>query len=154
MVHPMRIWGHKHLRFVTHCHGRIAVFCSWDPDYSPRSACPPERSSESHSTGHLQVLIFAKVTVSPLFLIGEVEKNTHGVIPRMANSILHQRRSTPGRFSIEPSVSSSYGMDVIALTGMSRSGPKTDIPQSGKSGQGEQARSAGGVGIGHGVMWD
>jgi len=88
MVHPMRIWGHKHLRFVTHCHGRIAVFCSWDPDYSPRSACPPERS----------------MTVSPLFLIGEVEKNTHGVIPRMANSILHQRRSTPGRFSIEPSV--------------------------------------------------
>jgi hypothetical protein len=60
--------------------------------------------------------------------------------------------SGPGESSIEPSVSSSYGMNMITLTGMSGSGSKIEIPLSGKSGQGEQAGSAGAVVMVHGVI--
>jgi hypothetical protein len=45
--------------------------------------------------------------------------------------------------SFNSSVSSSYGIDMLALTGTSRKGSKIEILLSGKSGQGEQARSAG-----------
>jgi hypothetical protein len=45
--------------------------------------------------------------------------------------------------SFKPRVSGSYGIDMIALTGTSRKGSKIEILLSGKSGQGEQAESAG-----------
>jgi hypothetical protein len=45
----------------------------------------------------------------------------------MANSVDDLRMSSPGGPSIEPSVSSSYGIDMIALTGMSRKGSEIEI---------------------------
>ena len=50
---------------------------------------------------------------------------------------------------LSPRVSSSYEIDMIALTGM---WSKIEILLGGKSGPGEQAGSAA-VGIVHGVMW-
>jgi len=50
----------------------------------------------------------------------------------MANFINNLRMSSPLL-----SMSSSYGIDMIALAGMSREGSKIEIPLCGKSGQGE-----------------
>jgi hypothetical protein len=82
--------------------------------------------------------------VSFLLLGGGTERNTHGGTPRrMANLVDNLLISCPGGSSIEPSASSSYGIDMIALTGTSRSGSKIEIPVNGKLGQGVQAGSTG-----------
>jgi hypothetical protein len=92
----------------------------------PRRPRRPERSGEPHSAGHLQVLILAKVTVSLHLLGAETERDTHGGTPRrIANSVHNLRMSSPGGSSIEPS-GSSYGIDMIALTEMSRKGSKIE----------------------------
>jgi hypothetical protein len=84
-----------------------------------------------------------------------MERDNRGGTPRrMANSVDNLRTSSPGRSSFEPSVSSSYGIDMILLTGMSRKGSKIEVSLSGKSGLGEQAVSAEALGIVHGVKWD
>jgi hypothetical protein len=84
-----------------------------------------------------------------------MESDNRGGTPRrMANSVDTLRTSSPGGSSFEPSVSSSYGIDMIVLTGMSRKGSKIEVPLSGKTGLGEQAVSAEALGIVHGVKWD
>ena len=73
----------------------------------------------------------------------------------MANPVDNLGMSCHGGSSLETSVSSSYGIDMVALTGMFRNGSEIEIPLSGKSGQGEQAGSAGLSENSHGgVMWD
>jgi hypothetical protein len=59
------------------------------------------------------------------------DTDTHGGTPRRMR--INLRMLSPGGSSIEPSVSSSYGIDMIALTGMSRTWSKIEIPLSGKS---------------------
>jgi hypothetical protein len=101
-------------------------------------------SVKPNFAGHLQVLILAKVTVPLLLLGGETERVTRGGTPRrMANFVNNLRMSNPGGPSFKSSVSSSYVIDMIALTGTSRKESKIEILLSGKSGQGEQAGSAG-----------
>jgi hypothetical protein len=74
-----------------------------------------------------QVLILAEVTVSLLLLGGDTERDTYGGTPRRmvnANSVDNLRMSSPDGSSIDPSVSSSYGIDMIALTMIFRKEPK------------------------------
>lgn len=106
----MRMWGHGHLRFVSHCYESIIVFHSWDPNHGARRPCSPERSSEPHSAGGID--ISESDYVIP-FAGGETERNTHGGTPRrMTNSVDNLRMLSPGGSSIESGVNSSYRIGV------------------------------------------
>lgn len=78
MVHPMLIWGHEDLRFVSHCHECIAVFVPGI--LTPAYVAPVrQRSPASPTPPDVCRLILAKVTVWLLFLGGEIER---GIIPK------------------------------------------------------------------------
>ena len=124
IVHPMRIRGHEHLRFVSHCREYIIVLCSWDPGHRPPS--PPstrevERAPLRWTSAGANI---SERDCRSFFLGGETERDDE--------------------FSIEPSVSSPYGIDMIALSGMSRSGSKIEITEReigpGRTGRGQQGQ--------------
>ena len=96
-----------------------------------------------HSAGHLQVLILVKVTV---LLGGDTERRRNS--KKVANSVDNLRMSSPSGTSIEQSVSSSYGIDMIALTMMFRNGSKIEInlTTEWEIGPGQAGRQAGSVG--------
>ena len=98
------------------------------------------RSSGPHSAGHLQVQILAKVTVSLLWLGSETERDTPSRAPRrMANFVDNRQLSSSGGSSIVPSVSSSYAIDMSALTGKSREGSEIEIHVSDSRSSGAEA---------------
>jgi hypothetical protein len=114
----MRIREHEHPRFVSHCPELITVFCSWDPGHR----IPPLSGREVRRAPLRWTSAGTDISESDCVACFS-GRDTHGGTPRrMANFVDNLRMSSPGGSSIEQSVSSSHGIDVVALTEMSRNG--------------------------------